>query len=419
MFLPSKTTGRRRSLLDPLEIGLAKLVPLGDQDQSVGALAGLITLAAVRDVPVHVLEQGFRFLGRFGIVCLHSRSLADQAANQGERRRFAHVIGSGLEGEAPKGHRLPVQIVLEVVSNLREQEELLVFVHRLGRFDQLELEAGVPRGAGEGADVLRKTRAAVSGAGEEKGVADAAVRTDRPPHLRHVRAHLLAEARDLVHEADSAREHRVRRILGQLRALRIHHQHGISRAHERPIELFHELRGLGIVGADHHPVGPEEVVDRGSFLQKLRVRHHAHRVLGRRSGYRFFDSSVRAHRDGALEHHDLRLVHGPGDSPSHREHMAHVGRAVLVLRRTHGDEQDFRADHGVVEVGSEGEPLFGDVPGNELREPRLVDGNLAALEAGDLVLVDIDGDDVVAVLGEARAEHQAHVSGSKDGDLHM
>ncbi len=101
-----------------------------------------------------------------------------------------------------------------------------------------------------------------------------------------------------------------------------------------------------------------------------------------------------------------------------REHMAHVGRAVLVLRRTHGDEQDFRADDGVVEVGREGEPLFGDVPGDQLREPRLVDRNLAALEAGDLVLVDIDGDDVVPVLGKARAEHQAHVSGSKNGDLH-
>ena len=71
------------------------------------------------------------------------------------------------------------------------------------------------------------------------------------------------------------------------------------------------------------------------------------------------------------------------------------------------------------EVRGEGEPLarstfFVD----ELIEARLVDGDFPGTEAGDLLLVDVDADDVVAGVGEAGAGDQADVPSTHHGDTH-
>ena len=55
---------------------------------------------------------------------------------------------------------------------------------------------------------------------------------------------------------------------------------------------------------------------------------------------------------------------------------------------------------------------------DQLGQARLVDRDLALLQALDLRLVDVDADDVVAALGEAGAGDQADVSGADDGDFH-
>ena len=80
--------------------------------------------------------------------------------------------------------------------------------------------------------------------------------------------------------------------------------------------------------------------------------------------------------------------------------------------RTHGDELEFAVAHALGHVGGEVEPAGRVVAPHDLFKPRLVDGDLAGIQGGDLGLVNIDADDVIAGLGDAGARHQAHVSGT-------
>ena len=52
-------------------------------------------------------------------------------------------------------------------------------------------------------------------------------------------------------------------------------------------------------------------------------------------------------------------------------------------------------------------------------EARLVDRDLAPAQRVDLVRVDVDADDGVAVLGEARPDHEADVARPDDSDVHL
>ncbi len=75
---------------------------------------------------------------------------------------------------------------------------------------------------------------------------------------------------------------------------------GLAGAHEGLVELAHDRLDLGVVRADHHPVGLEEVVDRRAFLQELGVGHHGERVRGVCRAISALHLGRRAHRHGRL-----------------------------------------------------------------------------------------------------------------------
>src|SRR5262249_41332713 len=83
-----------------------------------------------------------------------------------------------------------------------------------------------------------------------------------------------------------------------------------------------------------------------------------------------------------------------------------------------GDEADLGGPHGGHEIGREPQPALGEVAADQLLEARLVDGDAALLEHRDLGLVDVDAEDVVAALGEARPGHQTDVAGPDDTQFH-
>ncbi len=75
-------------------------------------------------------------------------------------------------------------------------------------------------------------------------------------------------------EADVGGEHRVRRVLGELREADVHHDQAIVVARERHIECAHQFRGARVVHAKHHPIRSHDVLDRRSLLKEVRVGDH-------------------------------------------------------------------------------------------------------------------------------------------------
>ncbi len=118
MFRPSKMTGAAHQLPHPAEIGLAKLVPLRHDRERVGAGQRGVAVVRVSDLGP---EDAARHFHRLGIVGLHRRASREQAADERNRGRFAHVVRLRLERQAPDGDALALHIAEVRVHLLEEQ----------------------------------------------------------------------------------------------------------------------------------------------------------------------------------------------------------------------------------------------------------------------------------------------------------
>ena len=167
---------------------------------------------------------------------------------------------------------------------------------------------------------------------------------------------------------------------------------GLPVRDEGPVELFDHLGRLLVVRSDDDAVRFHEIVNRSSLFEKLGIGDDSYGMLRQRSDP-LMDTAVRADGNRALDYDDFRPVHSPADPISDGEHVRRIRGAVLVGRGSDGDEQDLRAVYRLVEIRGEAQALLGNVSGNELTEPGLVDGDLTPFETLDLVSVDIDGGD--------------------------
>jgi hypothetical protein len=100
----------------------------------------------------------------------------------------------------------------------------------------------------------------------------------------------------------------------------------------------------------------------------------------------------------------------PADGARRRQHVLQVGRAILVRRRTHGDELDGAELHRFLNIGREMQPSGRHVAGHHLVKARLVDGNAPLLQDPDLLGIQVQAQHVVAHLGKTGPGHQTHVT---------
>ena len=106
-----------------------KLLPLGEQQQGLCAVKGIVHVVAIGHSianPTLALVHGDGIVGPD-----LTTSLLEQIYHD-EGRCLTHVVGLGLEGQAPKGYGLASQrLVSENTLKLTEQDALLTFVHAL------------------------------------------------------------------------------------------------------------------------------------------------------------------------------------------------------------------------------------------------------------------------------------------------
>ena len=94
------------------------------------------------------------------------------------------------------------------------------------------------------------------------------------------------------------------------------------------------------------------------------------------------------------------------------------GRAILIGRGAHGDEQHGSVRHGVPRIGRELQPSRLRIALDQFMQPRFVDRDAALAQNANLVLVHVEGDHMVAHLGQAGPGDQADVARSDRCDFH-
>jgi hypothetical protein len=125
-----------------------------------------------------------------------------------------------------------------------------------------------------------------------------------------------------------------------------------------------------------------------------------------------------ADRNGRLRDDDAVAGQRRADLARRLQDIRKIGAAVGPRGRADRDQRERRAGHGVADRRREAQAAELRVALHELREARLEDRNLAALEHRDAAGVDVDARDVVAEIREASAGDQADVAGADDRDLH-
>ena len=105
-------------------------------------------------------------------------------------------------------------------------------------------------------------------------------------------------------------------------------------------------------------VGPHEIVDRGAFLQEFRIGDHGEG--NRRAAPLKSSSAIAARTRSAVPTGTVDLSTTTLNSfirlpmlARGRQHVLHVGRAVLVGRRADGDELQRAVRDAGVDVGGE------------------------------------------------------------------
>ena len=233
--------------------------------------------------------------------------------------------------------------------------------------------------------------------------------------LAHVGVDGLAQVRDRVDERDLRGEERVRRVLDHLGRRGVGDE---DRRVERSVQRGDAHRDGRVVAADDHSVRVQEVADRRSLAEELRVRRDPH-LFDRGAGRR---EDPLDHARGADRHRRLVDHHGP--RREHRRDLAgdvlderKVGRSVVALRRGHAEEHELGDPRRVLRAEHEGEPARGETLGQDLRETVLEDRHLALREPIDPLGVDVRTGDPVPEVREADRGGQPDVPGADDGDV--
>ena len=249
---------------------------------------------------------------------------------------------------------------------------------------------------------------------------DPAIESHAMCHVADLGAGELADPADGVDEGNLHGQEGVGGMLGELGAGNAHFQVGAFRTvDDRLIDFPQEAGGPGGIDPDHDPVRIEGVLDGGSFPQEFGIGCDVEGNVG----FQVFvegplELVVGIDDDRAFFHQQAISRHVAGDFPAHPFDVGHVGLPPVSGGRADGDEDDFGVLGSLADGGGETEAAGLHVLADEGVQSLLVNRHLKATQAGDLRLVVVHAQDIVADFRQGNAGHQSYVTGSYNGQLH-
>ena len=399
-----------------------KRLPFGGQQQCIAAGSGLVRVLA--EAQPFLAPQGpLRRSHGLRVECLDPGAALQQRARNGQRRRFSHVVGVGLERQPPQRETQSLQILPEAGADLARQRLLLVAVDRFDGLQDARLATTIRRRPAQRLEVFGQAGTAVTAAWIKEVVTDPGIRADTLAHLLDIGAQRLRHSGHLVDERDPGRQHGIGGILGQFRGTRVHAQQAPTVTVERRIQSLQNLQSSRVVvNTDDNALRPHEILHGRSLLEKLRVGDHRE-VHAPAAPSQFFGHGLAyvphgAYRGSGLVGHQPGRVHVAGDGAGDLQDMAHIGASVPVRRRGHREEQHIAMAHRRLQVVAKLQPAGGDIGAHQRFQARFVNGQTAVAQQAHLVTVLVQAQDAVPRVRKAGAAHQPHVPGAENRDVH-
>jgi hypothetical protein len=181
---------------------------------------------------------------------------------------------------------------------------------------------------------------------------------------------------------------------------------------KRVINLAQRRSALLVFNADHNPVGVKKIFHCRAFAQKFGIGSDLKFdfAVRRVSGKRLLKLHTSQRWDSALFDHEFWRARFRGDLAGDVINRGKIRFAGFFGRRADADENHLTGANGLAGVFGVTDLFFLDGPLKDLVEMLLVDGNLARLELGNAIFVDIRAEDFMTRRGETSAGHQPNVT---------
>ena len=390
----------RQFALQPFKVEGAVLHPFRHHHHGVRAANAGVGIVAIFDIG----QFAARLFHADGIVRPHLGAQVEQPGHQRDRRRLAHVVGVGLEGQAEHGDGLAAQAAAGGIGDLARHRALAVVVDRQHRLDDPQRHVVIERDLHQRAGILWKTRAAEAGAGMQEFRADAIVEPDAARDFLHIGADLFGQIRDLVDEGDLGGEKRIGRVFDQLRGAPLgkHQRRLIER--QRPVDIAEHLAPALVRSADHDAIRKLEVADRGTLAQEFGIGGHHH--VGRRIGFmnQSLDFVAGADRHRRFGDYNGEALKRRCDLARRGMNVAQIGVAVAASRRrADGNEHRIGRRDRCGKIGGKIQPPGLHIGSHQRIEAGLKNRDFAPAQACDLVAILVHAGDLVTEIRETGA----------------
>ena len=191
---------------------------------------------------------------------------------------------------------------------------------------------------------------------------DATVHAEAARHVRHIRAHLLAQIRYFIDERDLRREETVGRVFDQFGRLPVGPENGDVTKAQRSVELREHLPGQVGLDTEDHAVGTQEVLDRGTLAKELGIRGDVEILTGDEIGafveHDCLDPSRGSDGNGRLgdDQRQAAWHQNAGDLPHSGLERAKIRLPGSRLPRGSNRQKHDAGIRGVSDVFAEGQP---------------------------------------------------------------
>src|SRR5439155_9678769 len=160
--------GLPQEATNPLEIWKAVFVPLGHEEHAVGPFEDSIRVLVEHDA---ISEQLTAALERHGVGGPDLGAAREEPLDDFECRGLAHVVGAGLEREAPDRKDFPVEVFPELTLRPVDQDSLLRPVDLQGGSNRAKVDAAAFAQVEQRGEVFWETGSPKPGAGKQERAA--------------------------------------------------------------------------------------------------------------------------------------------------------------------------------------------------------------------------------------------------------
>src|SRR6266403_1585695 len=329
-------------------VGTAELGPFSKNEDSIGVFSGLVRTETVGDVRKFV----FCLLHSLWVVCANAGALSHEAFRDVQGGSKSHVIGIRLECQSPNREGFATQdpefflhFCYELLSS--SQIDLLDF------FEQREVTSKAFADANESLKIFGETKTTEADTGIQEGLSDTLIAADALGYLGDVRASRFTCISHQIDERNLHGQERVGGMLYKFGAICVGHNQrhfmngrtmGMNRASSGrrqnwPVDFLHHRDSTWRFRSDHNTIGMEKISNRGSFAEKLRVRHNVKtQSVNVINGEMFPQTLCGLYRDGALFDDQAISMRRRGNRAGDRFNGTEIRFPVVQRRSANTDE---------------------------------------------------------------------------------